>query len=83
MSNQVPQQYQFLCAEAKLAATAGPSRIQVFCLAPQTKPHAEQLEVKEYQPVKLAAMEGLWETTRGAPLLLFAIPDEEARPNHY
>lgn len=41
------------------------------------------LEVKEYQPVKLAAMEGLWETTRGAPLLLFAIPDQEARENHY
>jgi len=28
-------------------------------------------------------MEGLWETTRGAPLLLFAIPDGEARTNHF
>jgi cytochrome d ubiquinol oxidase subunit I len=27
-------------------------------------------------------MEGLWETTRGAPLLLFAIPDGEQRENH-
>jgi cytochrome d ubiquinol oxidase subunit I len=27
-------------------------------------------------------MEGVWQTQRGAPLLLFAIPDEEARENH-
>ena len=28
-------------------------------------------------------MEGLWDTTEGAPLLLFAIPDEESRENHF
>lgn len=32
------------------------------------------LYVHKYQPLKTAAMEGLWETTRGAPLILFAIP---------
>ena len=41
------------------------------------------LNTKEYQPAKVAAMEGIWETERGAPLLLFAIPDEEARENHF
>ncbi|QUJ76047.1 cytochrome ubiquinol oxidase subunit I [Sulfitobacter albidus] len=41
------------------------------------------LNTKEYQPAKVAAMEGVWETERGAPLLLFAIPDEEARENNY
>lgn len=41
------------------------------------------LNTKEYQPAKVAAMEGVWETERGAPLLLFAIPDEEARANNY
>lgn len=41
------------------------------------------LEVKEYQPVKVAAMEGLWETTQGAPLLLFAVPDVKEETNHY
>jgi cytochrome d ubiquinol oxidase subunit I len=34
-------------------------------------------DVTEKQPVKLAAMESLWETTRQAPIYLFAIPDEE------
>jgi cytochrome d ubiquinol oxidase subunit I len=41
------------------------------------------LEVHEYQPMKLAAIEGHWETRRGAPLLLFAIPDEKNETNHY
>ena len=40
------------------------------------------LNTLEYQPQKIAAMEGVWETERGAPLLLFAIPDEEQRTNH-
>ena len=39
------------------------------------------LNTKEHQPAKVAAMEGLWETQRGAPLVLFGIPDEEAREN--
>ncbi len=41
------------------------------------------LNTLEHQPQKVAAMEGLWETQRGVPLLLFAIPDEEARENHF
>ena len=40
------------------------------------------LNTLEHQPQKVAAMEGVWETEQGAPLLLFAIPDEEARTNH-
>ena len=34
------------------------------------------LNTFEHQPQKVAAMEGVWETTQGAPLLIFAIPDE-------
>jgi cytochrome d ubiquinol oxidase subunit I len=41
------------------------------------------LNTLEHQPQKIAAMEGVWETEKGAPLLLFAIPDEEARTNHF
>ena len=37
----------------------------------------------EHQPAKLAAMEGLWETGRGIPASLFAIPDAEAETNHF
>ncbi len=41
------------------------------------------LNTLEHQPVKVAAMEGLWETTKGAPLSLFAIPDEKNELNTY
>jgi cytochrome d ubiquinol oxidase subunit I len=41
------------------------------------------LNTLEHQPQKVAAMEGIWETERGAALRLFAIPDEEARMNHF
>ena len=37
----------------------------------------------EHQPAKLAAMEGIWETQRGVPASLFAIPDEKAETNHF
>ncbi|MBK7529612.1 cytochrome ubiquinol oxidase subunit I [Piscinibacter sp.] len=39
------------------------------------------LNTLKHQPQKIAAMEGVWETERGAPLLLFAIPDETTRSN--
>jgi cytochrome d ubiquinol oxidase subunit I len=41
------------------------------------------LNTLEHQPAKIAAMEGVWETQRGAPLLLFAIPDAETRSNRF
>jgi len=41
------------------------------------------LNTLEYQPQKVAAMEGNWETRGNVPLLLFAIPDQEARTNHF
>lgn len=41
------------------------------------------LNTLEHQPMKVAAMEGNWETSTGVPLLLFAIPDKEAQTNHF
>jgi cytochrome bd ubiquinol oxidase subunit I len=41
------------------------------------------LSTFKHQPAKLAAMEGIWETQRGAPAVLFALPDEKARENKY
>jgi cytochrome d ubiquinol oxidase subunit I len=41
------------------------------------------LNTLEYQPAKVAAMEGNWEAGPNKPLLLFAIPDEEARTNRF
>jgi cytochrome d ubiquinol oxidase subunit I len=41
------------------------------------------LNTLEHQPQKVAAMEGIWHTEKGAPLLLFALPDAEAKTNHF
>jgi cytochrome bd ubiquinol oxidase subunit I len=41
------------------------------------------LNTLKHQPAKVAAMEGLWNTEHGAPLLLFAIPDAAQRTNHF
>lgn len=39
------------------------------------------LLVHKYQPLKTAAMEGVWETQKGAPLLLFAWPSQQQQKN--
>lgn len=41
------------------------------------------LNVAQHQPVKLAAMEGVWKTEKGAPFRVFAVPDQKAETNHY
>ena len=40
------------------------------------------LEVRDFQPAKLAAMEGHWDTGGHAPLVLFGMPDQQAEANH-
>ena len=41
------------------------------------------LNTLKHQPAKVAAMEGLWETTRGAPLNLFGWPDQAEETTKY
>ncbi len=41
------------------------------------------LNTLTHQPAKIAAMEGVWQTERGAPLLLFAWPNEKTRSNDF
>ena len=41
------------------------------------------LNTLEHQPAKIAAMEAIWHTGRGVPLVLFAVPNEEQRRNDY
>lgn len=41
------------------------------------------LNTLKHQPVKVAAMEGLWETQRRVPASIFAIPDETAQANRF
>ncbi|WP_342594604.1 cytochrome ubiquinol oxidase subunit I [Salinicola lusitanus] len=41
------------------------------------------LNTLEHQPMKIAAMEGNWETQSNVPLLLFALPDRELQANRF
>jgi cytochrome d ubiquinol oxidase subunit I len=41
------------------------------------------LNTLKHQPAKVAAMEGLWETQRGAPLVLFGMPDQQEETTKY
>ena len=37
----------------------------------------------KYQPAKIAAVEAVWHTEKGAPLVLFAIPDQDTQSNKF
>ena len=41
------------------------------------------LNTLKHQPAKIAAMEALWQTQRGAPLVLFAVINEKQRRNDF
>ncbi len=41
------------------------------------------LAVRDHQPAKLAAIEAIWVTGARQPLLLFALPDQEAETNRF
>ncbi|WP_424192316.1 cytochrome ubiquinol oxidase subunit I [Ampullimonas aquatilis] len=44
---------------------------------------AHGLNTLEHQPAKIAAIEGIWHTEEGAPLLLFGIPNAKEQRNDY
>lgn len=41
------------------------------------------LNTLHHQPAKIAAMESIWHTEQGAPLVLFAIPNDKTQRNDY
>ncbi len=41
------------------------------------------LLVLEHQPVKIAAIEANWDTQKGAPLILFALPNQQQETNRW
>ena len=55
----------------------------VMALLQPISGHLSAQFVAENQPIKLAAMEGHWETQRGAGLLIGGLPDEEAEVTRY
>jgi cytochrome d ubiquinol oxidase subunit I len=44
---------------------------------------AHGLDTLKHQPVKLAAIEAIWETGPGQPAVLFALPDEKTESNRF
>jgi cytochrome bd ubiquinol oxidase subunit I len=45
--------------------------------------HSHGIDTLQHQPAKIAAMEGIWNTQRGAPVVLFALPDEKTQTNRF
>jgi cytochrome d ubiquinol oxidase subunit I len=41
------------------------------------------LNTLHHQPAKIAAMEAIWETQKGAPAVLFAVPDKDTQTNKF
>ncbi len=64
-----------LRAGALVAAVLAPLQVLVGDL--------HGLNTLEHQPAKIAAIEAIWKTGKGVPLVLFAIPDETAGRNDY
>ena len=55
----------------------------IFSVFEVVQGHLNGAEVAKAQPTKLAAMEAHWETEKGAPISLFAIPDEKNERNRF
>jgi cytochrome d ubiquinol oxidase subunit I len=79
--------YRYLKGDRAGAVTKGLKTgiIAAACLIPLQiyAGHEHGLNTKEYQPAKLAAMEGAWETMDGAPFVVFGWPNEADRRNDY
>jgi len=62
----------------------GMAMLMAVCVAPLQLVIGDLhgLNTLAHQPCKVAAMEGIWETERGAPFRLFAVPDQTAQTNH-
>ncbi|MFN2287230.1 MAG: cytochrome ubiquinol oxidase subunit I [Chromatocurvus sp.] len=58
-----------------VAAVAAPLQIVIGDL--------HGLNTLEHQPAKVAAMEAVWDTQKGVPFTVFALPDEESRSNRF
>ncbi len=72
-------------ADASAARTLRTGVLLAAVLAPLQIFAGDQhgLNTLEHQPAKVAAIEALWHTERGAPLVLFAVPNAETRHNDY
>ncbi len=70
-------------AESKVMISMGLIIIVIFSLLQPVIGDLHGLNTLKYQPQKVAAMEGLWDTERGSGLKLFGIPDDKAEETKY
>lgn len=68
---------------AQRSFTGGLILATVCSLAQLASGDRQAKVVAQYQPAKLAAMEGIFETTAGAPFHVFGWPDQAAREMRY
>lgn len=63
----------------------GMAMLMAFFVAPIQLLIGDQhgLNTLKHQPAKIAAMEGIWDTEKSAPLRLFGIPDDKAETTKY
>jgi len=71
----IPQAKIMLGMATLMAALVAPTQLLVGDL--------HGLNTLQYQPAKIAAMEGLWESEKGAALRLFAWPNPKTESNDY
>ena len=69
-----PATWKVMRTGAVMAAVLAPAQVWIGDL--------HGLNTLQHQPAKIAAMEGIRETEKGAPLTLFGFPDEQARSTH-
>ncbi|NDE91111.1 MAG: cytochrome ubiquinol oxidase subunit I [Alphaproteobacteria bacterium] len=71
----IPQARIMLGMAAIMAALVAPSQLLIG--------HEHGKNTMEYQPAKVAAMEGNWDHTTNAPLYLFGWPDQKAQETKF
>ena len=78
--------YQLLKRPSELHRRAYTLALSVGAVAALLQPFSGDFSTRQVgrnQPVKLAALEGQWETMRGAPLRLGGLPDDAAEVTRY
>ena len=70
-------------AFARFNLTVALPLIEILVLLQLISGDLHGLDTRDHQPIKLAAIEAVWDTTEGAPLVVFGIPDQALERNRY
>jgi len=70
-------------SESRISLVMAVGLIAVLAPLQLVAGHVSGEVTHKYQPAKLAAIEGYWETRSDQPLHLFGLPDRDAQKNHF